>query len=528
MQSRTAGTARYRRWRMAYPATSGGMLLATILAGCTSGPFLPPMADGMVVSQPLVSLGPPAAAKTVANKPVDGMPSIAQAQLKTPLEPAQAQTPQPPTTPANQPAGSGAPTASKITLDDAIRACLLADPKLKSGFEEINQASADALTASLKPNPVMDAGVNLFPLGRPFTPDRTGGPPEFDLNVSYPIDWWLFGKRLAAMASASHAIRVSEAEYANRVRERVTQVAIAYFDVLEAKALRALAAQDVESLGTVESAIRRAVENGGRPQVELHRIRLDLLVSQRNLRDSESAVVGAKARLRALMGRDDADVAFDVEGTLDAPLQARPMAVEEAITLALANRPDLQALRNKIALAQADVDVEDRKAYPDVKPQLGYVRQFQHKALGMPDVSAWGASVEVSLPFFDRNQGNRMKAASVVSQTNFDLQAGVVELRSELEQSVREFDVAYQHAMAVAGDQLRLAGEVRDNVTQAYNAGGRPLLELLDAQKNYRETYRTYVTSRANYWRALYKFNAAIGQQHPNREQPLPGVPVAP
>ena len=51
------------------------------------------------------------------------------------------------------------------------------------------------------------------------------------------------------------------------------------------------------------------------------------------------------------------------------------------------------------------------------------------------------------------------------------------------------------------------------NVTAAYNAGDRPLIDLLDAQRNYRETYRLYISARAGFWRAFYRYNAAIGQQ---------------
>ena len=93
--------------------------------------------------------------------------------------------------------------APAITLDQAISLCLMNDPKIRVGVETINQAHADALTASLKPNPEMAVGGTLLPLSRPITPQQPGGPSEFDLEMGYPIDWFLFGKRAAAMASAS-------------------------------------------------------------------------------------------------------------------------------------------------------------------------------------------------------------------------------------------------------------------------------------------------------------------------------------
>ena len=43
-----------------------------------------------------------------------------------------------------------------------------------------------------------------------------------DVQVGYPIDWFLFGKRAAAMASARQGVRQSEADYADLVRQRVT------------------------------------------------------------------------------------------------------------------------------------------------------------------------------------------------------------------------------------------------------------------------------------------------------------------
>jgi outer membrane protein, heavy metal efflux system len=121
--------------------------------------------------------------------------------------------------------------------------------------------------------------------------------------------------------------------------------------------------------------------------------------------------------------------------------------------------------------------------------------------------------VTATLPFFDRNQGNRAKASSVAAQNSFNLQAGVVDLRAEIEQVVSEFQKAYQNATSIAQEQLKLATEVRDSITLAYREGGRSLTDVLDAQRNYRDTYRLYVTSRADYWRSFYRFSAAVGKE---------------
>lgn len=409
---------------------------------------------------------------------------------------------------------------SKLKFDQVIRATLLADNKIRAGLEAITQANADLRTSSLLPNPTLLTDGIFLPLQH-WTPDRPGGPPQTDVQVGFPIDWFLFGKRVSAMASATQGVRQSESDYSDLIRTRVRDAAVAFYDVLEAKALLELARADTENLTKLEAATKKAADAGGRPLVDLNRVRLDLLKSQQALREAEAAHAITKAKLRSFLGRTDPDTTFDVEGNLDAPLDGEPLPVEQAYATAQENRPDIQSLRRKVSKAQADSVVERRKAFPQVTPLLGYTRQFQTEVLGVPDADSLTVSVTTTLPFFDRNQGNRAKAESVEVQSNLNLRSGLVDLRAEIVQVVEDFRTAYKSASALAKEQLKLATEVRDSITKAYEAGGRPLIDVLDAQRNYRETYRLYISSRANYWRSLYKFSAAIGKQiQPHDEQP--------
>ncbi|HEY8096512.1 MAG TPA: TolC family protein, partial [Methylobacter sp.] len=61
--------------------------------------------------------------------------------------------------------------------------------------------------------------------------------------------------------------------------------------------------------------------------------------------------------------------------------------------------------------------------------------------------------------------------------------------------------------------QLEAAKNVRDKINQAYALGGKTLIEVLDAQRVYLETYRMHITGRSNYWHSLYQLNAAIGKE---------------
>ena len=237
----------------------------------------------------------------------------------------------------------------KLTLDQAIDACLRADPKLRAGYQAVRQASADALTASLLPNPQLFTDGQLLPFNGSFTPQTQGGPTQQDANVVFPVDWFLFGKRVAAMASASTGVRISEAEYADLVRQRIRETTVAFFDVVEANAILELARQDVQNLDVV---LHKAEQEKGHTDLELNRVRLNLLSSRRSQRDAESAVVTSKAHLRSVLGQVVADPTFDVEGSLDIPRLVEPLPVDQAFALALQSRPDIAALRSKVDQAR--------------------------------------------------------------------------------------------------------------------------------------------------------------------------------
>ena len=400
-----------------------------------------------------------------------------------------------------------------VTLAQALEECLAADPRIAAGGELVHQAQSDLWTASLLPNPTLGTGGSLLPLDRAFTVTRQGGPPQFDVGIAFPVDWLLFGKRAAAITSARSGVDVAAAEYADLVRQRLAATVAAFYDVLEAEALLALAREDLESFERLQHITEELVHLGGAGTIEVDRVRVLVLDSQRDVRQRTAAVAVAKAALLGQFGRNTSAAEVDVDGQLDVAAPATPLAAERAFRIAEQYRPDVVAAGLRVAKAEADQRAERSKAFPDVAPRAGYTRQFQEKAIGFPDANSYGVGVDLSVPLFDRNQGNIDKASSVVEQARHEQRARIVELRTEVEQATRDFQFA---AEAVSGElpaRLQAARNARDKIETAYRAGGRPLIDVLDAQRTLRDTQRLAVQDRAAYWRSLYKVNATVGKE---------------
>ena len=77
---------------------------------------------------------------------------------------------------------------------------------------------------------------------------------------------------------------------------------------------------------------------------------------------------------------------------------------------------------------------------------------------------------------------------------------------------------------------LETAKSLRDKTEAAYKAGGRKLLDVIDAQRAYRDRVQASVTNQADYWRTLYRLNAAVGLRAftPAGPPPRPLPPALP
>jgi cobalt-zinc-cadmium efflux system outer membrane protein len=159
----------------------------------------------------------------------------------------------------------------------------------------------------------------------------------------------------------------------------------------------------------------------------------------------------------------------------------------------------------------AEARSQSRQALPQLSISGGYIYQVQ-EPVGLKNLNEWEATIGISLPLFDRNQGNIAKAESQARQANFALDAKRAAVRAELAQNLAAFGAAYQAVLAEDRTQLEAAKSVRDRMEAAYQAGGRTVLELLDAERAYRDAQRLHIGVQSAYWHALHRINSGTGR----------------
>lgn len=397
-----------------------------------------------------------------------------------------------------------------VTLPDAVRECVLNNLRLQAGAERVIQAQADYLSESLIPNSQLLLQAQLLPITAENQVNQAG-PPQFDALVTVPVDWFLFGKRVAAQAAAQLAVDAAQADYADLLRREIAQTVDLFYDALEADIAVHLAEQDIQALEALERIAQERGNADAKSMIEGRRVRLAILDAQRELRKRRGLVETTLAKLQVRMGRPPDTPDFVVRGTLAIRATAPALTVGQAWALAEQHRPDLVAARRAVTAGDAAAERERKRAYPQVAVTSGVDYQDQSRITGFRNAWLWTAAVTTTLPFTDRNQGKVLAAEAAARGARAALGVATADARAEVEQAVAEYNESLAGVSGEDAASLRTAREVREATIAAYKKGDKDLVDALDAERAYRDRVRNTLGNLTDYWQALNKLNAAVG-----------------
>jgi len=188
------------------------------------------------------------------------------------------------------------------------------------------------------------------------------------------------------------------------------------------------------------------------------------------------------------------DEPFSLQGEL-AP---RPLTLDraQALTQALAGRPDLLIARSEAAMAHAKIRREEAEGRWDARFNLGYQRQESGFPLnGLTDRGGTrpiqdtfnyvGGGVTIMVPVRNRNQGNVAAATAEAQAAERKREAAELIVRQEVAAAFAQLDAA-QRALAIYSRGVRdVAGRNLGVVRQAYELGRIPVLDVIAEQRRY-------------------------------------------
>jgi len=326
----------------------------------------------------------------------------------------------------------------------------------------------------------------------------------------------LGGKRRSRIDIARAELDVARAEFADRQRQLTNGVLIAYVEALaslrELDTTARLNELDVETGGYLETRVKE----GDAPPLELRLllVEIDRLRSRREL--LKGRLDAAIIRLKALAGTPPEEQVRLREGFMPGELFGASPAVEEAVSRALANRPDVVAARASERAAEATIRLARAGALPDVTPFGRFSSSssaFDDTPIGkLTDRSkSIGFGVSITLPIFNRNQGARAEASAAVTQAQQERSYLEATVRAEVESAFRRLRSTDAALATFESGVIGRSTENLKTIRAAYQLGEYRITDLIAEQRRVVDAEREYTELLAERYRAAIDLQLATG-----------------
>jgi outer membrane protein, heavy metal efflux system len=395
------------------------------------------------------------------------------------------------------------PPAARVTMNDAVRLTLEHNQTLRAQRLTIDQSKADEITAGLKPNPSLSLGADGF---TPFSPshlnlDFLRNTVSYTSALSYTFERG--GKRDKRLSVAQLTTDVTAKNVLDLERQLRFQSEQAFVNALLAKSSLDLTRENLKSFSAVVDVNRERVRSGDLAEGELYKIELQQLQFEQDVAAADIALIQAKAQLRQLIGFDTVPDDFDVSGELTSAKVS--VDLPQLQQQALESRPDLLAAQASVRLATETAVLERGIRARDVSGDVGYTHTGPDNAVGV--------GVAFELPFHDRNQGNIARSDIGIRQAT-ETEAAVRAAVLTDVTTARATVVTNQKIVALyESGYLEKSKQSLDITTYVYQHGAGTLLDLLDAERTYRDTQLAYRQALADYMTSIRQLNFAAGKQ---------------
>jgi outer membrane protein, heavy metal efflux system len=381
------------------------------------------------------------------------------------------------------------------------------NPALLADTLNVNEAKAQEITADLRPNPsftLLSDGTQIAPyqgVWRPFS----GTMVETGLSYLHERDH----KRELRLESAQKATAIAQSSHADLERGLLFNLRTAFVSTLAAKAVVQLAGDNLAYYDHLLEISRERFKAGDIAQLDLDRLELGRLQYESDLESAAVNLRTAKIQLLTLLNDRTPIEQFDVTGSFDFVDQLASR--DEFRKIALDTRPDLKAAVEAIEKAQTDhkLAVANGSTDPTLAAWWSYNPSFNnpyaHQTLG--------ASVNIPLRIFDRNQGEKLRTQVDISRTERLRDASEAQVFGDVDSGYAAVESTLILLRPYKARYLKQSVRVRDTVLFSYQNGGASLLDFLNAQSEYRGIQLSYVNLVGAYLMAAAQLNLAVGRE---------------
>ncbi len=394
-----------------------------------------------------------------------------------------------------------------ISLNELIKRALDANLDLTAARLEIEKAKARLVQAKLRPNPTLEFEQQSGRLV------GNSGDGNFTVGASLPIE--IYGRREARINVAQIEIQASEAEVRNRERILTNNVLTNYVEALgalrEIDTLEKVLELDMQTTKFIQ--IR--VNEGDAAPLELNLLQAEVerLRSRRQL--AEGKLQSSLTGLKMLAGIDFDEPLLLREQINTAVLPTLPKTREEAVEIALRNRPDALLTRIEEQVATAGLRLVRAQSKPDV---TAYTRYSQGRSVIDTSIGNFPQNdrsltfgVAIGIPIFNKNQGAKTEAEISIRQAQSRREFAERVIRGEILSAYQRYEAASRAVLTLEQSAIPRSMQNVETFRRIYEIGEIKITDLIAEQRRLLDANRDLTEALTEKYRAQADLQIAMG-----------------
>ena len=362
------------------------------------------------------------------------------------------------------------------------------NPTLKQASDLIRSSAGQAKQAGLYPNPSVGYEAEQIRGG------NYGGGEQGAFVQQTIVLGGKLGLRRRVYQERQHEDELGAAEQRDRVTSEVAQSFYATLAAQETVNVRRHllklsldAVRTAHQLANVGQADAPDVLQSG---VEAEQAQVDYTTAQRMfIRQFRS--------LAALAGNPQLTLA-KLDGNLE---QAPPIDTDRVVDLILQSSPTVKRAQQAVSVAEAQLKSARREPIPDLTLRAGLQQNYESiNQVGLP-VGLQGFGIgSVTLPIFNRNQGNVQAAKAELERAQSEIERVRLSLRQTAEPMVQTYLADQEQAARYKNEMIPRASRAYQLYLNRYQAMAAAYPEVIVSQRTLFQLQVSYIQTLQNLW----------------------------
>lgn len=382
--------------------------------------------------------------------------------------------------------------AGATTLQQAMSLAATSHPQVQMAKSDLDIASGNAADLGQY---AYNPELTLAPQRRRL-PGGTGAN-DYYITLSQSIE--MGGKHSYRQAAAKSELQLAQAAMSSIVQQLQLEAASAYIDLYYIRQVFVLNEQVSQVYAQVLKSVKRLQYSGDISKMDLNLVQSAYMTSiNASLAARQDLLAKELAYFRAI-GQDDTD-------TLLLPhLPKAWQAPENVLALALASRPDLKAVEEKLRQAKAFADLADAGSIPDwtVSAMVGRETNDRLVSLGLT----------IPLPVFYTNEGRYKAALATEERHRSEINWAKRNLHVAIDIALRNHQTSTAAALTIeSSSMMQDSDETILLAQQSYQAGEMEAEEMVVRIKQAVDAKISAISTLNMAWLARLQLAGVLGQ----------------